>query len=99
MRPLGGTPGNSDAAGKLTLVAKGFAELTNIAVRPNGIVYAAELGRGVVQQVVNGKPGPIVYKHAGAVAVEWANNHLYVANAPAAAQQKGGGSVVRLGFK
>ena len=86
------------ATGAIKLVGKGFDNLTNIAVRPNGTVYAAELGAGRVTQLVNGRPGPALYSHAGLVGVEWANGHLYVSNVPNLIGVNSHSSIVQLGY-
>lgn len=83
-------------AGRVTRIATGFADATNLAVRPNGYVYVVELGRDIAR-VVNGRPSPVISIN-GVAGVEWAHNHLYASTAPAVIGGKGPGKIVELGY-
>jgi hypothetical protein len=66
-------------------VAGGFAEATNLAISPSGRIYVVELGVGIFTP---GKYGPKkVLDLPNVAAAEWANGHLFVSTAPAAASQ------------
>jgi hypothetical protein len=104
---LSGTPGSVYRVSRWghswpQRVATGFQAATNLAIDPWGGIYVAELGAGSISKVVDGRPVSVL-KLPGAVAVEWANGHLYASTAPAALSEGAGptppppGTVVELG--
>ncbi len=63
--------------GAVTKLAGGLAGATNVAVTPNGTVYATELFSGNVSRIANGHATPIAHLK-DAAAVEYAKGKLYV---------------------
>lgn len=62
--------------GAATLLARGFAGATGLAVAPDGTVYVAELFGDKISTIVAGKP-QLVAAVPFPAALEWANGKLY----------------------
>jgi hypothetical protein len=65
-------------SGRPRLIATGFAGATNLAIRPNGDMFVAELFGNQVSRVVHGHPVPFVSLSKPA-AVEYWSGSLYIA--------------------
>jgi len=62
--------------GAATLLARGFAGATGLAVAPDGTVYVAELFGDQISKIVAGTPQQVAEVPSPA-ALEWANGKLY----------------------
>jgi len=81
--------------GKVHQIGRGFAEATNLAVTPTGVVYVAELGSGKVAVLHNGTPSTIV-RLPGVASLEYKYGALWAGTAPAATGSQAPGEVVKI---
>ena len=95
--PRGSVYSISADGGVIKRLGTGFADPTNLAVRPNGYIYVAELGAQRISRLVNGRPSPLL-SVKGVVGVEWANNRLYASTAPGVFGAHKPGKIIELGY-
>jgi hypothetical protein len=84
-------------SGKLSLIGRGFRELTNIAVTRGGTVFGVELGKRI-SKLHNGKATPVM-SLPGVAAIEWSRGHLYASTAPALSGAHKPGQILKLAHK
>lgn len=82
-------------SGTVKIIGHGFADATNLAVTPAGVVYVAELSKGAIATIHNATP-KTVFKLKAVAAVEWKYGELFAATAPAAIGAHGPGEVVKI---
>ncbi|MCW2549518.1 MAG: hypothetical protein JWN96_3978 [Mycobacterium sp.] len=96
--PQNGDPGSVYSIatnGAATRIAYGFAGATNLAVTPSGRIFVAQISSGLVAEVVNGRPRPVLFL-PGIAGLEYANGGLYASTAPAVTGGNGPGTVVKI---
>jgi len=85
-------------SGKVSLIGRGFNDLTNIAVTKGGTVFGVELSKGRIYKLHKGKATPVM-SLPGVVAIEWSRGSLYASTAPALSGSHAPGEVVKLARK
>ena len=85
-------------SGKVSLIGRGFNDLTNLAVTKGGTVFGVELSKGRISKLHKGKATPVM-SLPGVVAIEWSRGSLYASTAPALSGSHAPGEVVKLARK
>jgi hypothetical protein len=85
-------------SGKVSLIGRGFKDLTNIAVAKGGTVFGVELSKGRISMLHKGKAVPVM-SLPGVAAIEWSQGHLYASTAPALSGAHKPGQILKLARK